>query len=582
MQPDATVIKRVLESAGILAEVAEQAPLGLVCRVSAAEARDSVVALRDSKLAFDFLVDLFGIDTGQAVDVVYHLRSLSRDEEIVIKAVHDYDGALTSIWDVFPAALMPERECCELFGLRLAGHPNPKRLLTTDGCPPFLRKEIEIRSAQVVRDRAAQVVDRTKLRRTFGSIAADQPAVTPEAASLSDGGSVVSGMVAGGEFQPVSLPAGVLRAPAGVDQVSTEHLIVNMGPQHPSTHGVLRLLLEIDGEEVVTAEAVVGHLHRGIEKLAESRRYSAVGTLLDRGDYVSGIHNELAFALAAEKLAGIEVPRRASYLRVLMGELNRIASHITWYGPTGLDAGMMGLFLYTFRDREAILDILEDVTGQRMMFNYVRPGGVLADITTTAEAKIRTFLETIDMYIDEHDEILMGNEIFQMRTQGIGLLDREAALAFGLTGANLRASGVSWDIRRDRPYAAYDELDFNVPTSAHGDIYARCQVRLEEMRQAVRLIRQCIDGLPEGEFTAKVPKVLRPPAGEAYAAVESPRGELGIHLVSDGGDSPYRMRYRPPALFALQAGETLLPGKLIADAVVIMGSMDIVLGEIDR
>jgi hypothetical protein len=353
---------------------------------------------------------------------------------------------LTSIWDVFPAALMPERECCELFGLRLSGHPNPKRLLTTDGCPPFLRKEVQIRSAQVVRDRAAQVVDHTKLRRTFGSIAADQPAVTPEAASRSDGGSVASGMVAGGEFQPVSLPAGVLRAPAGVDQVSTEHLIVNMGPQHPSTHGVLRLLLEIDGEEVVTAEAVVGHLHRGVEKLAESRRYSAVGTLLDRGDYVSGIHNELAFALAAEKLAGIEVPRRASYLRVLMGELNRIASHITWYGPTGLDAGMMGLFLYTFRDREAILDILEDVTGQRMMFNYVRPGGVLADITTTAEAKIRTFLETIDMYIDEHDEILMGNEIFQMRTQGIGLLDRETALAFGLTGANLRASGVSWDM----------------------------------------------------------------------------------------------------------------------------------------
>ena len=577
MQPDATVIRRTLEAAGISAEISEQPPLGVVCRVSAAEARAAVLALRGSNLAFDFLVDLFGIDTNEAVDVVYHLRSFSRDEEIVIKAAHDYDGVLASIWDVFPAALMPERECCELFGLKLAGHPNPKRLLTTDGCPPFLRKEVEIRSAEVVRDRASQIVDAANLRRTFGSIAADEPVSASAAAELSQ-----PGIVAEGEFQPATLPAGIHRAPAGVDQVGTEHLIVNMGPQHPSTHGVLRLLLEIDGEEVVTAEAVVGHLHRGIEKLAESRRYSAVGTLLDRGDYVSGIHSELAFALAAEKLAGIEVPRRASYLRVLMGELNRIASHITWYGPTGLDAGMMGLFLYTFRDREAILDILEDVTGQRMMFNYVRPGGVVADITTTAEAKIRTFLETIDMYIYEHDEILMGNEIFQMRSQGLGKLDREAALAFGLTGANLRSCGVSWDIRRDRPYAAYDELEFNVPTSAHGDIYARCQVRLEEMRQAVRLIRQCIDGLPEGDFTAKVPKVLRPPAGEAYAAVESPRGELGIHLISDGSDMPYRMRYRPPAMFALQAGETLLPGKLIADAVVIMGSMDIVLGEIDR
>ena len=581
MQPDATKIKRILESAGVWAEIAEVPHVGLVCRVSAGEARASVIALRDSDIAFKFMIDLFGIDTGEAIDVVYRLRSLSRDDEIVIKAAHDYDGVLTSVWDVFPAALMPERECCELFGLKLAGHPNPKRLLTTDGCPPFLRKEVEIRTSEVVRDRAAQIVDHTKLTRTFGSIAAE-PATVPAAAPSDAPAPLEEGMVASGEFQPVRLPAGVLRAPSGVDQVSTEHLILNMGPQHPSTHGVLRLLLEIDGEEVVTAEAVVGHLHRGIEKLAESRRYSAVGTLLDRADYVSGIHSEMAFALATEQLMGIEVPRRANYLRVLMGELNRIASHITWYGPTGLDAGMMGLFLYTFRDREAILDILEDVTGQRMMFNYVRPGGVLNDITTTAEAKIRAFLRNIDMYIDEHDEILMGNEIFQMRTQGLGVLNREAALAFGLTGANLRSSGVSWDIRRDRPYAAYDELEFDVPTSEQGDIYARCQVRLEEMRQAVRLIRQCIDGLPEGEFTAKVPKVLRPPAGESYSAVESPRGELGIHLVSDGGDSPYRMRYRSPALYALQAGETLLPGRLIADAVVTMGSMDIVLGEIDR
>jgi NADH-quinone oxidoreductase subunit D len=355
-----------------------------------------------------------------------------------------------------------------------------------------------------------------------------------------------------------------------------------MGPQHPSTHGVLRLVLELDGEEIVSGEAVIGYLHRGIEKLAESRRYSAVGTLLDRGDYVSGIHAELAFALATEKVAGIEVPRRASYLRCLLGELNRIASHITWYGPMGLDSGAMGAFLYTFRDRETILDILEDITGQRMMFNYVRPGGVVNDITTTAEAKIRSFLDEFAIHVDENDELLMGNEIFQARTQGVGVFDREAALGFGLTGACLRGSGVDWDIRRDRPYAAYDELEFKVPVAEEGDIYARCQVRIEEMRQSARIVRQCIDGMPEGEHTAKVAKVLRPPAGEAYAAVESPRGELGVHLVTDGTDSPYRMRYRPPALYALQAGEALLPGNLIADAVVLMGSMDLILGEVDR
>ena len=392
------------------------------------------------------------------------------------------------------------------------------------------------------------------------------------------------GIAASGTVQPApeSLPAGLTRAPSGVDHVTTEHLVVNMGPQHPSTHGVLRVIVELDGEEVVAGEASVGYLHRGIEKLAESRRYSAVGTLMDRGDYISGINNELAFALAAEKVAGIEVPRRASWLRSLFAEINRIASHLVWYGPFGLDNGAMGPFLYAMRDRENLLDILEDVSGQRMMFNYVRPGGVVRDITPTAEVKIREFLRTFDRYLDEHIEMLRDNEIFQMRTQGVGVIDRQRAVGFGLTGANLRASGVGFDVRRDRPYAAYGELEFDVPVAEAGDCFARFLVRMEEMRQAARMVRQCIDGLPEGEHTAKVAKVLRPAAGEAYAAVESPRGELGVHLVSDGTDTPYRMRYRPPALYALQCGESLLPGTLLADSIVILGSVDVVLGEIDR
>ncbi len=378
------------------------------------------------------------------------------------------------------------------------------------------------------------------------------------------------------------VPTSLTRAPTGVDTFDTERMVLNMGPQHPSTHGVLRLLIEMDGEEVVAAEAVAGYLHRGIEKLAEHRRYNAVGTLMDRGDYMSGIHNELAFALAAEKLMEVEVPRRAQWLRVLMSEINRIASHLVWYGTFGLDTGAMGQFLYAVRDREVLLDILEDVTGQRMMFNYVRPGGVVADITTSAVDKIQAFLATIDMYLDEHDALLGGNEIFQARTRGIGVLDKETATAFGLTGANLRASGLGFDVRRDRPYAAYDEMRFSVPVAEEGDCYARYLVRMGELRQAVAMVRQCIDGLPEGEHTAKVAKVLRPPAGEAYAAVESPRGELGVHLVSDGTEHPYRMRYRPPALYALQAAEAILPGTMIADVVVILGSVDVVLGEIDR
>ncbi|MDZ4169759.1 MAG: NADH-quinone oxidoreductase subunit D [Coriobacteriia bacterium] len=378
------------------------------------------------------------------------------------------------------------------------------------------------------------------------------------------------------------VPASLKRAPMGVDALDTERLIVNMGPQHPSTHGVLRLLLELDGEEVVAAESVVGYLHRGIEKLAEHRRYNAVGTLMDRGDYTSGIFNELAFALAAEAIMAVEIPRRAQWLRVLLSELNRIASHLVWYGTFGLDTGAMGQFLYAVRDREQLLDILEDITGQRMMFNYVRPGGVVADITTTAEPKIRAFLATIDGYLDEHEALLGGNEIFQGRTRGVGVFERPMAAGFGLTGANLRASGLGFDVRKDRPYAAYEEMDFSVPLATEGDCYARYLVRMGELRQAVRIVRQCIDGLPEGEHTAKVPKVIRPPVGEAYAAVESPRGELGVHLISDGTENPYRMRYRPPALYALQAAEAILPGVLLADAVVILGSVDIVLGEIDR
>ncbi len=382
--------------------------------------------------------------------------------------------------------------------------------------------------------------------------------------------------------EPVTLPAELSALPSGVKELMTENLVVNMGPQHPSTHGVLRVLLELDGEEIVRGEAVVGYLHRGIEKLAESRRYNAVGTLMDRGDYVSGIMNELAFALAAEAVGEIEVPRRASWLRVLMSEINRLASHLVWYGTMGLDAGAMGQFLYAVRDREDLLDILEDVSGQRMMFNYVRPGGVVNDITGSAEVKLRRFLKTIDRNLEEHAALLGGNEIFQARMRGVGVVTKEMAVAFGITGANLRASGLSFDVRRDRPYAAYDEMQFDIPVAEEGDCYARYLVRMEEMRQSVRIIRQCLDGLPEGEHMGKIAKVFRPPAGEAYAAVESARGELGVYLVSDGTENPYRMRYRPPALYALQLGEAMLPGMLLADAVVSMGSLDFVLGEIDR
>jgi NADH-quinone oxidoreductase subunit D len=574
LTPDPTTVNGMLQHAGVTASIEEVANLGVVCRVQPGDTRSALSALKDGSLAFDFLVDLFGIDTTEAVDAVYHLRSFSRDEEIYVKVALAYGSTLSSVWDLYPAALMPERELAEMFGLGLSGHPNPKRLLTTDGCPPFLLKEVGIRGEDEVRHRERQVIAEEELPRTVSSLDTEP--------SESAAPKRPRGTGAANSVQPLELPAGLHRAPTGVDELHTERLILSMGPQHPSTHGVLRLNLEIDGEEVIGSECIIGYLHRGIERLSEFRRYNALGTLMDRGDYLASAHPELATSMATEQLLGIEVPRRANWLRVLVGELNRISSHITWYGPNGLDAGAMGPFLYVFRDREYLLDILEDISGARMMFNYMRPGGVVADITPTAEAKIRKFLKFFNTYIEENDELLMGNEIFQARMQNMGVFSTETALAFGLTGGNLRASGFDYDVRRDRPYAAYDEMDFEVPVSDVGDAYARCRVRLDEMRQSARMIEQCIDGMPEGEFTAKVAKVLRPPAGETYVAIESPRGELGVHMISDGSDKPYRVRYRPPALFALQAGEQALPGTLIADTVVLLGSLDFVLGEIDR
>jgi len=575
--PDPTAISGALDAIGVSAGVEEVAKLGVVCRVAPADSRSTLRAFKEGDLAFGFLVDLFGVDTGEAVDVVYHLRSFSRDEDVYVKVEHEYGANLESMWDIYPAGLMPERELAEMFGLTLSGHPNPRRLLTTDGCPPFLLKGSEIRAEDEVRHRERQVVAPENLERTVSSLEPEQsPHAAPAKMPLQEG------IAAPSAVQPVDLPAGLHRAPTGVDELQTERLILSMGPQHPSTHGVLRINLEIDGEEVIGSECHIGYLHRGIEKLAETRRFTALGPLMDRGDYLASMHAELATSLATEQLLEVEVPRRANWLRVLMGELNRISSHIVWYGPNGLDAGSMGPFLYVFRDREYMLDILEDITGGRMMFNYMRPGGVLRDITPEADGKIRKFLKFFNQHIDENDEILMGNEIFQARMKDLGVFSKEGALAFGLTGGNLRASGFDFDVRRDQPYAAYPEMDFEVPVSTDGDAYARCRVRLDEMRQSARMIQQCIDGLPEGDFTAKVAKVLRPPAGETYAAVESPRGELGVHLVADGSDSPYRMRYRPPTLFALQAGEQALPGTLIADSVVLMGSLDFVLGEIDR
>ena len=365
-------------------------------------------------------------------------------------------------------------------------------------------------------------------------------------------------------------------------ELKTDSLFINMGPQHPSTHGVLRLGLTIEGERVVNVFPDVGFLHRGIEKLTESRTYVQSIPLTDRLDYLAGMSNNLAFVLAVEQLLDVEVPRRAEFIRVIVAEMSRLASHLVWLGSFANDLGASTPLLYCFREREDILDALEILCGARMTFNYVRFGGVAKDATPAFVEKTRKFLSTFDKRVDEYEELLTKNVIFLNRTKGVGLLPREEAISYAVSGPMLRGSGVKWDLRKDAPYSVYPEMDFVIPAGETGDVFDRYAVRVMEMRQAARIIRQALDGLPEGEFTAKMPRVLKPRKGEAYSRVEAPKGELGFYVVSDGTANPYRVKIRAPSFINLAALPTMSKGALVADVVAILGSIDIVLGEIDR
>lgn len=409
-----------------------------------------------------------------------------------------------------------------------------------------------------------------------------EPLVTTEMTSDQFEGYDNAGWISAEPPHGIPVPRNIRRIADDPLQMSTDHFLLNLGPQHPSTHGALRVVLELDGEAIKSSEAHIGYLHRGIEKLAEHRKYNQIATLMDRGDYAAPIFGEIATAMAVEKLGEIEVPERAEWIRAIVAECARLASHFLWLGPLGLDSGAMGPFLYMTRDREQLLEVLEAVSGARMMHNYVRPGGVVADWNAEAERKLRIYLERADEFLDEHYEALMASELFQMRTQGIAVVSKEYCLSAGGTGFVARSAGIDWDLRKNRPYSVYDKLDFDVKVLEDGDIWARVLVRFDEMKQSVKMLKQLLEGIPEGDFTAKMPRVLRLPEGEAYAAVEGARGELGVHLYSDGSDKPYRLRYRPPILYHLAMADTLLPGQLLADAIVSLGSFDFCFGEVDR
>jgi NADH-quinone oxidoreductase subunit D len=386
-----------------------------------------------------------------------------------------------------------------------------------------------------------------------------------------------------------------------------ETLIVNMGPQHPSTHGVLRLMLELDGEVVLRTKPVIGYLHTGMEKTAETLTYVQGATNVTRMDYLSPLHNELCFSLAVEKLLGIEVPPRAEAIRVLMCELNRISSHLVAVATQGMDIGAISMMLYGFREREIILRFFEKVTGLRMNHDYIRPGGVAADLPDGWEEDVAYLCDYLPAKIDEYEELLTENPIWQQRTKGVGVITAEECLALGVTGPNLRATGFSWDLRRDMPYSGYENYEFDVVTGENGDVFDRYKVRIEEMRQSLRIVRQVLETMPSGDYRVQDKKITPPPRtridqsmealihhfkiftegfkvepGEVYVAVESPRGELGNYLVSDGSSKPYRLHVRAPSFANLQGLPTMMEGGLIADAVAVIASTDPVMGDVDR
>jgi NADH-quinone oxidoreductase subunit D len=383
--------------------------------------------------------------------------------------------------------------------------------------------------------------------------------------------------------------------------------VLNMGPQHPSTHGVLRLMLELDGETILRAEPDVGYLHTGIEKQCESKTYQQVVPLTDRVDYLANLSNNLCYVLAVERLLGLEVPPQAQWMRVMLTELTRISSHLVWLGTHAIDIGAMSVFLYCFREREDLLRIFEMFSGQRMMTSYFRVGGLALEPPRGWHKPVGAFLDRFPAALQEYEDLLTANPIWKIRTKGVGWVPLDDLLNLGVTGPMIRAAGLAWDIRKSEPYSGYEKFDFDIPTRREGDVYARYEVRLEEMRQSARIARQAMEGMPSGPWAADAPKVVLPPrekmktemealihhfkivyegfkvpAGEVYQVIESPRGELGYYVVSDGSAKPYRVHIHGPSFGNLQATGAMVEGRLLADVIAALGSMDFVLGDVDR
>ncbi len=536
----------------------------------------------EPSLAYEALVDVSSIDRSklpigadaERFHTIYQLRSYNRKQHLAIVCPLDSgeEAVAPSLTSVFQGATWPEREVFDLMGIRFEGHPDLRRILMPYSWPNHpLRKDIPLGGEEV------------PFSMTF-----DDPLF-----------STLGTQILPAESLPPSLPQGMNR----------ENMIINMGPHHPSTHGVLRLVVELDGETVVNVDPDLGFLHSGFEKTGENKRYKDFVYYTDRMDYVSSMNNNFGYVLAVEQMLGVEIPERAQVIRVMMSELQRIASHLIWLSTHVLDVSGTGmsLLMYATRERERILDLFEMVCGARLTLSYIRIGGVWADLPPAFIPELRKFLDIMPGYIDDYEQMLTHGPLWEERLRDVGYLSREEAINMGLTGPMLRGSGVDWDLRRDMPYSGYENYDFEVPVSTDGDCYGRYVIRMEEMRQSLRIIEQAIQKLPEGLYKTDDRKISLPPRAELdvsmealihhfklvtegfhvppgmfYHGIEASKGELGFYVYSDGSGKPYRLHVRGPSFNNLYAIAKMSRGHMLSDIVTNIGSIDIVLGEVDR
>nr|MBI3613747.1 NADH dehydrogenase (quinone) subunit D [Nitrospirota bacterium] len=537
----------------------------------------------DPAAAFDHITDICSADypdDPERFEVIYHFLSLPHGVRIRVKArvteEHPVVPSVTSIWK---GADFMEREVYDLMGITFSGHPDLRRILMPEdydeGHP--LRKDFP--------------AEGRGWRSRFDFLPRLDEA--PEAET--------------GRDIPEAEKRVFRAEPGHSSSRRTEELLLNMGPQHPATHGVLRVVLELDGERITKATADLGYLHRGVEKLAEGLAYMQIIPHTDRLDYVCSMTNNYAYVRTVEKLLGLKIPERAEYIRTIVAEMQRIIGHLFWLGTQALDIGAMTVFFWTFREREVLLDMFEKLCGARLTLNYFRIGGVDSDFTPDLVERLRIFLKDFPAHIEEYETLLQTNRIWVGRTKDVAVISAEDAINFGLTGPVLRASGVAYDVRKLEPYGAYDKVEWEVPIGKNGDTYDRYWVRMEELRQSSRIIAQCLDLLPEGPIVADAPKIIpppkahvmrdmeslihhfiiftqgfKPPKGETYCATEAPKGELGFFIISDGSPRPYRMKIRAPSFVHMGAFDHMARGYLISDIITIFGTYDIVMGECDR